>query len=143
MATNEPHEEQDLDGFDSTAGVMAFIYAKEGAEGLKALLALLGAEREMLERDAQELIDVGLPDVAAIVAEAAGSAPSEAELCPFDPETDQANHWDWHCRRERDAKRATWAPLPDHLYGCCNGLRPGERPLNWDINRKKVLSSGY
>lgn len=101
----------DLDGFDSSAGVMAYVYSKEGAEGLRALLATLGAMRETLERDAAELQQVGLPDVAQIVLEAASDAPPEAiALCPYDPE-DRCNYQSWHAAYQRRQLRLAAVPL--------------------------------
>jgi hypothetical protein len=96
MQTTEPQDQDGLDGFDSPAGVMAYIYSKEGAEGLRQLLEMAPSDRESLERDAEELKAVGLPDVAAIVAEFAVGLPPEAN--PFDPETDAANWRDWNRR---------------------------------------------
>jgi hypothetical protein len=97
MTTTEPQEQDDvLDGFDSTAGVMAYIYSKEGAEGLRQLLEMAPSDRKSLERDAEELKAVGLPLVADIVLEFADRLPENAN--PFDPETDAANWRDWNRR---------------------------------------------
>jgi hypothetical protein len=63
-------------------------------------LVLNPSDRESLERDAEELKAVGLPDVAAIVAEFAVGLPPEAN--PFDPETDAANWRDWNRRTHND-----------------------------------------
>lgn len=91
----------DFDGFDTSAGVMAYVYSKEGAESLRVLLAMVAAERETLERDAQELLGIGLPDVAQIVLEAAADTP-EPE-CPFDEESADAR--DWVSRQARKAQK--------------------------------------
>jgi hypothetical protein len=106
--------EPDLfDKADSSAAIMAYIHATMGEDGLKALFNLTDKktllyliDRESLERDAAELGAVGLPDVAAIVREAAQmpgaeprdySSPRDEKLliCPF-PETDQTNWRNWH-----------------------------------------------
>ena len=99
MTTNEPQkQDNDFDGFDSTAGVMAFVYSKEGSEGLRALLTLLAADRESLLRDADELAVVGLPHVSDIVTEAAESAPKDYGKCPHSEVDDPANWRNWHRR---------------------------------------------
>jgi hypothetical protein len=94
----EAENQDDMDGFDSSAGVMAYIYSKEGAEALRALLALMAAEREMLERDAKELIEVGLPAVADIVLEAAANTPPKQN-----PHPEETADWrDWNRRHHQD-----------------------------------------
>ena len=86
----------DFDGFDSSAGVLAFVYSENGAEGLRALLALSACDQESLLRDVQELTEVGLPDVAAIVAEVATNTPPKQNPHPED--TADGRDWD---RRHR------------------------------------------
>jgi hypothetical protein len=122
-----------FEAFTNTADLYAFMFAEHEADALRELLVTVDCDQQRLLQDAAELNSLGRNQAAEIVAEAAKDFPSAASECPFDPETDQANHWDWHARQQRNAKRATWAPLPDRLFGCCNGLKPGERPLNWDI----------
>jgi hypothetical protein len=93
----EPQED-DFDGFDSSAGVMAFVYSEDGAEGLRTLLALSASDQESLLRDVQELTEVGLPDVAAIVAEVAAQSPPKQN-----PDAkDTANWRDWNRRQKQD-----------------------------------------
>jgi hypothetical protein len=83
MTTEPQKQDDDLDGFDSTAGILAYIYSKEGAEGLRQLLEMAPSDRESLERDAEELKAVGLPEVTAIVLEFAEAIRSRAdEVCP-------------------------------------------------------------
>ena len=93
----EPQED-DFDGFDSSAGIMAFVYSEDGAEGLQTLLALSASDQESLLRDVQELSEVGLPDVAAIVAEAADDAPTQSNPHP----DGTANARDWNRRHKQD-----------------------------------------
>jgi hypothetical protein len=91
-------QQDDFDGFDSSAGVMAFIYSEDGAEGLRALLALSACDQESLLRDVQELTEVGLPDVAAIVAEVAANTPPKQNPHP----EDTADGRDWDRRHKQD-----------------------------------------
>jgi hypothetical protein len=79
----EPQDQDDFDGFDSTAGVMAYAYSRQGSEGLHELLAEIDDDRESLERGAAELEQVGLPAVAAILQEYAGTAPEAGSSNPF------------------------------------------------------------
>jgi hypothetical protein len=96
--------EDDLGPFkeaDSTSAIMAYVHAKLGEKGLRALLTEITADRESLQRDATELVEVGLPEVAAIVAEAAASAlPAHLKHCPY-AETDIANYESWQANRRR------------------------------------------
>jgi hypothetical protein len=83
------------DGGRGGAGVMARVYSKEGAEGLEALLAIIDAERELLERDAAELEAVGIKAAADIVLEyAADALPERVLRCPYAPE-DRCNYESW------------------------------------------------
>jgi hypothetical protein len=122
---------------DDSAAVMAYIHQKHGKAALAELLAVVPCSQESLIGDSELLAAMGLEDCAAIVAEFAANTPSQAELCPFDPQTDDAGHWDWNARQQRKAISRHWKPLPDNRYGVCNGLRPGERPPNWDIATKQ------
>src|SRR6185312_8871278 len=97
MAKSEtsPQEPNPFDKADSPSAIMAYVHAKMGANGLRALLAEITADRESLERDGAELDAVGLPDVAAIVMEAAASAlPDNVLHCPY-AETDSHNYGSW------------------------------------------------
>jgi hypothetical protein len=77
---------------------MAYVYSEDGAEGLRALLALLATDQESLLRDVQELTEVGLPDVADIVMEAAASAPPKQN-----PHPEGTADWrDWNRRHKQD-----------------------------------------
>jgi hypothetical protein len=101
MKTIEPQEQGDLDGFDTSAGVMAFIYAQCGVIGLRELLAMINCAQEDLLRDAEELQAVGLPVVEAIVREVAAAAPPErVSRCPYD-EADAANYQSWQASYDR------------------------------------------
>jgi single-stranded DNA-specific DHH superfamily exonuclease len=70
-------EDDPFESFDSAASIMAFYHLHFGEEGLRELLAMMGAvaDREYLEREARELAAIGLADVAAIVSEAAIQTP--------------------------------------------------------------------
>jgi hypothetical protein len=94
--TGQINSENDnpFEDFDSTAQILGFIYDQSGADGLNELLATVEATRESLQRHAEDLLEVGLKDVAAIVLEHADNAPSEADLCPYDPDH-TANHNSW------------------------------------------------
>jgi hypothetical protein len=140
--TDQDDQDNPFSAFADSAAIMAFVHASCGEAALKELLVALNADRETLTGHAEILAEMGLQQITDIVLEHAADVPASANICPLDETTDPANHWDWHARQYRKAKRATWGLLPDHLYGCCNGLLPDERPLNWDSNRKKVLSSG-
>jgi len=87
---------------------MAYVFSKMGKNGLKALLSQVETDKESLERDAAELDDVGLPDVATIVMKAAASAlPAHVMHCPY-AETDTRNYESWmaaYQRRSREAVR--------------------------------------
>jgi hypothetical protein len=96
--------EDDLGPFkeaDSVSATMAYVHAKMGANGLRALLAEITADQESLQRDANELTKVGLPDVAAIVLEAAANAlPANVMHCPY-AETDSHNYESWMAAYQR------------------------------------------
>jgi hypothetical protein len=98
--TTEQEDPNPFDSFDSAASIMAFCRLHFGEDGLRGLLALIEADHESLERDAQELEAIGLPKVAAIVSEAAVQAPSELERCPYSPE-DRCNYQSWMASYER------------------------------------------
>ena len=91
---NDSVEVNPFDAFEdgSVAAIMAFVHLKLGDEGLCDLLETIDADQESLERDAAELEEIGLPDVAAIVAEFAANSLSARKLyCPYEPE-DRANY---------------------------------------------------
>lgn len=90
----ERPEQDDFGGFDTSAGVMAFIHQKCGDDGLRQLLAEIGPDRDSLLKDAAELEAIGLFAVASIVAEIAANTPEPT--CPF-PEG-SANFRDWQRR---------------------------------------------
>jgi hypothetical protein len=80
-----------FDDFEGGADIMAYIHRQYGDEGLRDLLAEIEADRESLERDAAELQAIGLPEVAAIVAEIAANTPEPT--CPFPEGTANARDW--------------------------------------------------
>jgi hypothetical protein len=101
--------EADLGPFkdaDSVSATIAYVHAKMGANGLRTLLAETTADREALQRDASELAEVGLPDVATIVLEAAASAlPAHIMHCPY-AETDSHNYESWQASHRRKGARS-------------------------------------
>lgn len=118
----------ELDGMTS-AEHYAYLYAEHGADAVAAMLQILinpsaaspeaqkyladsygpdgnvkklrGTSRESLQRDAAELLGMGLP-VGALVEQAAMQARSEREiLCPYQPE-DRCNWESWQASYNRD-----------------------------------------
>lgn len=73
--------------FETGAEIMAYVYARHGADDLRKLLLMTldNTTREALEDDATELEQVGLAKAAAIVREAAQKALPETDmsLCPY------------------------------------------------------------
>jgi len=114
MAKSEtsPQEPNPFDKADSPSAIMAYVHAKMGANGLRALLAEITADREALQRDANELAEVGLPGVAAIVTEAAANAlPAHVMHCPY-AETDIHNFQSWQASHQRKfANRPTYEKM--------------------------------
>jgi hypothetical protein len=100
--------EDDLGPFkdaDSVSATMAYVHAKMGKDGLKALLSQVETDKETLERDAAELDAVGLPDVATIVMEAAANAlPANILHCPY-AEDDLHNYQSWQASYQRRHSR--------------------------------------
>ena len=92
-----------FDDFNSVAPILAFCHLHYGADPVRELLAKLRLDREYLEHEARELEAIGLPDVAALVWEAATLAGSEIEHCPYAPE-DHRNYQAWMNRRQRLAE---------------------------------------
>jgi len=82
----------------SPAAWLAYVYQEGGEAALRQLLDMVALDRESLMRAAIELEETGLGEIAAIVAE----APPEAEVCPFDLQSDPCNYRDWHRRHRRD-----------------------------------------
>jgi hypothetical protein len=99
------------------AAVMNYVFIKCGEDGLRELLARLidpdqellnelgsafqGYDREALQRDVAELLEMGLTKAADIVHEAAAGALSERELlCPYD-ESDRVNYQCWQQAYDR------------------------------------------
>jgi hypothetical protein len=71
------------------------------AGDFKDLDKVIILSRESLERDADELTAIGLPEVAKILAEAAEVAIPQSELnCPYDPE-DKNNYQSWQASLRR------------------------------------------
>src|ERR1700687_3949787 len=95
-----------FDEFATPAEVLAFVYAQLGDEALCQVLEqviggvndMRGVDKESLERAAEEWAEPGLGIPAAIVAEAAATAPES--VCPF-PE-DSANAKDFNRRHHQD-----------------------------------------
>jgi hypothetical protein len=106
-------EANPFDSAISTAAILATVFQECGAEGLRTLLdqllegvadldELIFPSREALQRDVEELILIGLPQVASIVAEAAERAiPGNLLYCPYDPQ-DRCNYISWQARRLRE-----------------------------------------
>jgi hypothetical protein len=109
---------------------MNYIYVRCGESGLRELLdrvispdeelleelgsAFKGYDRETLQRDAGELLEMNLSHVADIVFEAATAALPERELlCPYQPE-DRANHERWQASYDRRKLRLNPVP-PDRV----------------------------
>jgi hypothetical protein len=96
----------------SAAAIFATVFQECGAEGLRTLLdqllegvadldELIFPSREALQRDTEELILIGLPQVASIVAEAAEQAPPDRLInCPYAPE-DRCNYQSWQTSYQR------------------------------------------
>src|ERR1700731_974069 len=99
------------------AAMMNYVFVRCGEDGLRELLARLidpdeelieelgftfkGYDREGLERDAAELLEMGLTRAADIVYEVAAAALLERELfCPYEPE-DRANYERWNASFDR------------------------------------------
>jgi hypothetical protein len=87
-----------FEAFDDVAAVLAFCHATFGEVGLRELLAMVEADQESLLRDVQELNEIGLRDAAAIVSEAADSAPIKQNPHP----EGTANWKDWNRRHHQD-----------------------------------------
>jgi hypothetical protein len=96
--------EDDLSPFkdaDLVSATMAYVHAKMGANGLRALLAEITTDRESLQRDANELAEVGLPEVGAIVLQAAANAlHAHVMHCPY-AEDDLHNYQSWQASYRR------------------------------------------
>jgi hypothetical protein len=96
-------------GMTTIPQVLAWLYHHEGATGVHQVLKQLLNEplttREGLKRDAAKLQQMRLPDVAAIVLEAAEHAPSEFDptRCPYDVNSPRGK--DWLARIERKQRR--------------------------------------
>jgi hypothetical protein len=98
---NTPIETDPFERADSPAAIMAYVYAKMGADGLMALLSQVVTDKESLEQDAAELNAVGLPDVATIVLEASANAlPASILHCPY-AASDVCNSQSWQLSRLR------------------------------------------
>jgi hypothetical protein len=98
---NAPREPDPFDKADSPSAIMAYVFSKAGKEGLIAILSQIETDRETLERDAAELDAVGLPEVAAIVMEAAANAlPANVMHCPYS-EDDVHNYQSWQSYQRR------------------------------------------
>jgi len=87
-----------FDTFDDVAAIYPFVHATFGEAGLRELLAMVEADQESLLRDVQELIEVGLPDVATVVSEATDNAPTKQNPHP----EGSANWKDWQRRQYQD-----------------------------------------
>jgi hypothetical protein len=113
MLTNED-ELGPFKNADSVAAIMAYVHAKMGKDSLKAFLSQVETDKESLERDAAKLDAVGLPEVAAIVLEAAANAlPANILLCPY-AETDSHNYEGWQAgyqRKRANSRHSKW-PYP-------------------------------
>jgi hypothetical protein len=97
-----------FDAFETSAEIFAFVFKKGGARDLRRLLDMPPGERatrEYLEATAAELEQVGLPQVAAIVAEYAPTRPSRLDLCPHEPGSTDAKFWLDSERRKLARKR--------------------------------------
>jgi hypothetical protein len=96
--------EDEFDPFrdaDSVSAVMAYVHAKQGKKGLQALLAEITADQGSLQRDANELAAIGLPEVSAIVLEAAAIAlPASVLHCLYE-EADRHNFDNWQASHQR------------------------------------------
>jgi hypothetical protein len=94
-----------FENFESVGAICAFLYKQCGADGVREALTMVdGFHREFLEDAAEELEQVGLGKVAAIVSEAAVKLPAKAdEKCPFP--LDSANGRDWQRRHEQARRR--------------------------------------
>jgi hypothetical protein len=109
-----------FDAFETIAGIEAYIFNKFGAQGLRALLALIELEhsQEGLWRDAEMLADAGLNEAADIVLEVAETAVPERVLrCPYSPDDpdDRANFDSWQASYERwhPSRSAALTPQPE------------------------------
>lgn len=98
---NTTKEPDPFEKADSPSAILAYVFSKAGEEGLRELLTHIETDKESLERDAAELDAVGLPDVAAIVMEAAaGALPASVMHCPY-AETDTRNYESWMAAYQR------------------------------------------
>jgi hypothetical protein len=79
----------DFNDFPSSAAILAYTYKKVGAEGVRVMLAMMlcpspicptPADREALEKQAEELAAIGLPEIAEIVLEYAAKARTYDEI---------------------------------------------------------------
>jgi hypothetical protein len=113
--------ETSFDGL-TAAEIQAYIFRHYGEDGLRQLLAAIdspeflaeidsdlrcfkGYDRESLEAEAAELLEAGLLEAAAIVAEVATETLPEREvLCPYEP-TDTANYERWQASYDRRQHR--------------------------------------
>jgi hypothetical protein len=87
---NEPLDETNpFAVFSSAPALMAYVYRRLGGEMLKRVLAEIPeADSEWLSMQADQLKELGLKDVAAIVAEAASLAAPLAAFCLADQKPD-------------------------------------------------------
>jgi hypothetical protein len=98
---NTPKEPDPFDKADSPSAIMAYVFSKMGKDGLIALFSQVETDKESLERDAAELDAVGLPEVAAIVLEAAANTlPANILHCPY-AEYDLHNYQNWQASYRR------------------------------------------
>jgi hypothetical protein len=101
---SEPSNE--FSEFETLPEQFAYTYKIYGAKPLRNSLAGVdGLTRESLEDTATELIEMDLPKVAAIVLEAAATAPSEADLCPYPEGTANAKGWHQTLRNRMRGRR--------------------------------------
>jgi hypothetical protein len=102
--------------FNDVAPLIAFMAKRFGLDAVREMLALgIEAEspmtREFLERAADQLSQVGLGKVARAVLEAAQDAPTEAEGCPYPPDSINGRSWLASLRRRQQRAQKPRQPV--------------------------------
>jgi hypothetical protein len=98
------------DLLDNLAQILAFLAKTNGLPVVREVLSRLNAEehgvtREFLEDAADELAEVGLSKLAALVTAKAQALPSQLDRCPYEPGSLNAVCWLRSTRRRLEARQ--------------------------------------